>query len=100
VVDQRWQSLLAAEDSDTLDENTRNHIANDMGREYTRAHRKAVAALDSERYLELLDSLDELLAHPPLETAAPESEQDSESSLVDAALEHRVPLAPSCRKAP
>ena len=100
VVDQRWQSLLAAEDSDTLDENTRNHIANDMGREYTRAHRKAVAALDSERYLELLDSLDELLAHPPLETAAPESEQDSESSLVDAASEDTNPVVPSAPETP
>lgn len=43
-----------------------------MGREYSRAHRKVVAALDSDRYLELLDSLDNLLANPPVET--PEAE--------------------------
>ncbi|MGO2777140.1 CYTH and CHAD domain-containing protein [Corynebacterium casei] len=72
VVEERWQSLLAAEDSDTLDDATREHIANDMGREYSRAHRKVVAALDSDRYLELLDSLDNLLANPPVET--PEAE--------------------------
>lgn len=72
VVEERWQSLLAAEDSDTLDDATREHIANDMGREYSRAHRKVVAALDSDRYLELLDSLDSLLANPPVET--PEAE--------------------------
>lgn len=72
VVEERWQSLLGAEDSDTLDDATRGHIANDMGREYSRAHRKVVAALDSDRYLELLDSLDNLLADPPVET--PEAE--------------------------
>lgn len=72
VVEERWQSLLAAEDSDTLDEATREHIAHDMGREYARAHRKVVAALDSDRYLELLDDLDELLANPPVES--PEAE--------------------------
>src|SRR5699024_5620790 len=66
VVEERWQSLLAAEDSDTLDDTTRGHIANDMGKEYARAHRKVVAALNSDRYLNLLDSLDELLADPPV----------------------------------
>jgi len=72
VVEERWQSLLAAEDSDTLDDTTRGHIANDMGKEYARAHRKVVAALNSDRYLELLDSLDELLANPPV--SSPEGE--------------------------
>lgn len=66
VVEERWQSLLAAEDPDTLDDTTRGHIANDMGKEYARAHRKVVAALNSDRYLDLLDSLDELLADPPV----------------------------------
>lgn len=98
VVEERWQSLLAAEDSDTLDDVTREHIANDMGREYSRAHRKVVAALDSDRYLELLDSLDNLLANPPVETpeaefpeavpeAIPADVEPAEDSLVPADAE-------------
>src|SRR5699024_1454537 len=70
VVEQRWQSLLAAEDSGVLDETTRKHIANDMGREYASAHRKVVAALDSDRYLDLLNSLDELLVQPPVSASS------------------------------
>ena len=65
VVEERWQKLLESEDSDTLDDSTREHIAQDMGTAYRRAHRRVVAALDSERYLELLESLDRLLADPP-----------------------------------
>ena len=65
VVEERWQKLLDSEDSDTLDESTREHIAQDMGTAYRRAHRRVIAALDSERYLELLESLDRLLADPP-----------------------------------
>uniref|UniRef100_UPI0028AE8935 CHAD domain-containing protein n=1 Tax=Corynebacterium sp. TaxID=1720 RepID=UPI0028AE8935 len=98
VVEERWQSLLAAEDSGTLDDATREHIANDMGREYSRAHRKVVAALDSDRYLELLDSLDNLLANPPVETpeaefpeavpeAIPADVEPAEASLVPADAE-------------
>ena len=77
VVEQRWQSLLAAEDSGVLDETTRNHIANDMGREYARAHRKVVAALDSDRYLDLLNSLDELLAQPPVSASSQAEHSDT-----------------------
>src|SRR5699024_502197 len=76
----------------------REHIANDMGREYSRAHRKVVAALDSDRYLELLDSLDNLLANPPVETpeaefpeavpeAIPADVEPAEDSLVPADAE-------------
>ncbi|WP_293823490.1 CYTH and CHAD domain-containing protein [uncultured Corynebacterium sp.] len=65
VVEERWQKLLESEDSDTLDDSTRQHIAQDMGNAYRRAHRRVIAALDSERYLELLESLDRLLADPP-----------------------------------
>jgi CHAD domain-containing protein len=36
----------------------------------TNARRRAIAALDDKRYLDLLDALDALLAHPPLLPAA------------------------------
>ena len=74
VVEERWQKLLADEDSDTLDEATRQHLAHDMGEAYRKAHRRVVSALDSDRYLELLESLDRLLADPPV--ADENDEQD------------------------
>ncbi len=86
VVEERWKSLLAAEDSGVLDEETREHIAHDMGREYRRAHRRVIGALNSDRYLTLLDMLDELLLNPPVkdptDAAAAEinADQDTASS--------------------
>lgn len=82
VVEERWQTLLASEDSDTVDEATRDHIAHDMGRAYRRAHRRVVAALDSDRYLDLLEALDQFLADPPVsepEQVANSSETANES---------------------
>ncbi|MEX3516318.1 CYTH and CHAD domain-containing protein [Corynebacterium camporealensis] len=72
VVEERWQDLLAAEDSDTLDAATREHLSKDMGRDYARAHRRVVNALNSDRYLELLETLDEFLANPPVGNAEEE----------------------------
>ncbi len=66
VVEERFHALLDAEDSDVIDETARAHLREDMGAEYRRAHRHVVAALDSERYLSMLDAIDELLADPPL----------------------------------
>lgn len=66
VVEERWLNLLASEDSNTLDDATREHISHDMGTAFRRAHRHVVAALDSDRYLALLDSLDQFLANPPV----------------------------------
>ena len=86
VVEERWQSLLASEDSDTLDEATREHISRDMGTAYRRAHRHVVAALDSERYLELLDSLDELLANPPVAQDSEEAPADDAEETEDATV--------------
>lgn len=72
VVEERWQELLESEDSDTLDAATREHISRDMGTAYRRAHRRVIAALNSEEYLELLESLDRLLADPLLPVLNPQ----------------------------
>ncbi|QNE89914.1 CHAD domain-containing protein [Corynebacterium incognita] len=85
VVEERWQSLLAAEDSGVLDEETRQHIATDMGDEYRRAHRHVVAALNSERYLELLESLDRVLVNPPVMQKDAELPQPLDAPETDAA---------------
>lgn len=66
VVEQRWKSLLAVEDSGTLDDATIEHLTHDMGRAYRRAHCHIIAALNSERYLNLLEQLDLLLSNPSL----------------------------------
>ncbi|MEU3045147.1 CYTH and CHAD domain-containing protein [Streptomyces sp. NPDC006984] len=65
----------------------------------------ALAALDSERYLRLLDALDTLLADPPLRKAA---RTDPEAALPDAVLreyrrtadrvEHALGLTPSAER--
>ncbi|MBK4156833.1 CYTH and CHAD domain-containing protein [Corynebacterium macginleyi] len=78
VVEERWLELLESEDSDTLDAATREHISRDMGTAYRRAHRRIIAALNSEEYLELLESLDRLLANPP--TAGSQSAEDTDGT--------------------
>ncbi|QRJ58531.1 CYTH and CHAD domain-containing protein [Corynebacterium macginleyi] len=78
VVEERWLELLESEDSDTLDAATREHISCDMGTAYRRAHRRIIAALNSEEYLELLESLDRLLANPP--TAGSQSAEDTDGT--------------------
>lgn len=78
VVEERFHDLLDAEDADVLDEPTREHLREDMGQEYRRAHRRVVATLDSERYLTLLDSLDDLLANPPIVAGTIEDISDAD----------------------
>ena len=94
VVEERWQSLLAAEDSGVLDETTRAHIAQDMGDEYRRAHRHVVAALNSERYLDLLESLDRVLANPPVVKTAPLDPAKLAASEVDSELDSELDSEP------
>ncbi|AGF72989.1 CYTH and CHAD domain-containing protein [Corynebacterium halotolerans] len=77
VVEERFLSLLDSEDSDVLDETTREHLREDMGTEYRKAHRRVVATLNSGRYLELLDAIDRLLAHPPVLGAGGEVIEDA-----------------------
>lgn len=72
VVEERFLALLDSEDSGTMDEETRQHVREDMGAEYARAHRYVVASLNSERYLQLLDDIDDILADPL--SIAPEPE--------------------------
>ncbi|RSZ62856.1 CYTH and CHAD domain-containing protein [Corynebacterium hylobatis] len=105
VVEERFLRLLDSEDSDVLDETTREHLRHDMGEEYRRAHRRAVLTLDSDRYLDLLDAIDSLLADPPVvgahataaavvqeSAAAPEETADPE---VLAEVEEAAPQAQS-----
>ncbi|MBZ8178461.1 CHAD domain-containing protein [Corynebacterium poyangense] len=73
VVEKRFHTLLEQEDSDAIDDNVRRHVREDMSREYRRAHRRVVAVLNSDRYLDMLDALDELVHCPPLAEDSPAS---------------------------
>ena len=93
VVEERWQSLLASEDSGVLDEATRDHLAHDMGREYRRAHRHVVGALNSDRYLGLLEELDQLLLDPPVVADTPAEDTTAEDTAATPAPEDAQPEA-------
>ncbi|MCQ4622674.1 CYTH and CHAD domain-containing protein [Corynebacterium sp. CCUG 70398] len=66
VVEERFVGLLDSDDTGMVDPDADEHIRGDMRREYERAHRRIVRTLDSDRYLQLLDDIDALLANPPL----------------------------------
>nr|VDG63188.1 Uncharacterized conserved protein [Streptococcus thermophilus] len=66
VVEERFVGLLESDDTGMVDPDADEHIRGDMRREYERAHRRIVRTLDSDRYLQLLDDIDTLLANPPL----------------------------------
>lgn len=93
VVEERWQSLLASEDSGVLDEATRDHLAHDMGREYRRAHRHVIGALNSDRYLGLLEELDQLLLDPPVVADTPAEDTTAEDTAATPAPEDAQPEA-------
>ena len=93
VVEERWQALLASEDSGVLDEATRDHIAHDMGREYRRAHRHVIGALNSDRYLGLLEELDQLLLDPPVVADTPAEDTTAEDTAATPAPEDAQPEA-------
>ncbi|HAT1181287.1 CHAD domain-containing protein [Corynebacterium striatum] len=96
VVEERWLNLLASEDSNTLDDATREHISHDMGTAFRRAHRHVVAALDSDRYLALLDSLDQFLANPPV---AEDSELEFSEADDAAVISSVTPAEPTAESA-
>lgn len=78
VVEERFIELLETDESGMIDEATRTHIAGDMRADYTAAHAEIVAMLDGERFLNMLDAIDELLAAPPVHTRTEEEEDANE----------------------
>ncbi|MDY5785220.1 CYTH and CHAD domain-containing protein [Corynebacterium sp.] len=66
VVEERFLALLDSDESGLIDDTTATHITNDMRSEYERAHERIVDMLDSQRFLDLLEAIDNLLADPPV----------------------------------
>ncbi len=84
VVEERFLELLDSDESGLIDDTAAAHIKNDMRAEYQQAHDIIVEMLDSERFLALLDEIDNLLADPPVavrdaETDGGGKKKDSES---------------------
>ena len=85
VVEERFLELLDSDESGLVDDAARAHIAGDMRRDYNEAHAEIVAMLNSERFMELLDAIDELLAQPPVakQEASEEAPAESKEVLYD-----------------
>lgn len=66
VVEERFLELLDSDESGLVDEAARAHIAGDMRRDYNQAHAEIVDMLNSQRFMDLLDAIDGLLAQPPV----------------------------------
>lgn len=83
VVAMRWEELLARPEGETLGEELREHLVEDVRKDYHRAHRRVVLALSSPQYFALLDDLEALLANPPIATGE-DQELDAENTTEDA----------------
>ncbi len=78
VVAERFENQLKRDEADVIGGEMREELIADIRRDYDRAHRRVVAALDSSRYLTILDQLDELLADPPVNPNAAEDAEEAE----------------------
>ncbi|MDO5076000.1 CYTH and CHAD domain-containing protein [Corynebacterium sp.] len=76
VVEERFHDLLQTVDADVIDAVTRKHLEQDMAVEYRNAHSEVVELLESQRYFDLLNSLDSLLANPQVADVAEEDCQE------------------------
>lgn len=71
VVEERFLELLDTDESELIDATARTHIEQDMRADYQVAHAEIVEMLNSERFLAMLDSIDQLLADPPVAGSKP-----------------------------
>ncbi|MCP1386782.1 CYTH and CHAD domain-containing protein [Corynebacterium sp. TA-R-1] len=78
VVEERFLELLDTDESGLIDDTARGHIEHDMRADYEAAHADIVEMLNSERFLTMLDDIDELLANPPVTLGEEASAEDGE----------------------
>jgi len=72
VMGQRLQGLVEAQPPELVLGPVAARVRSEQSARYAAAHTALLAELDGDRYLALLDSLDALVAHPPLTDAATE----------------------------
>ena len=66
VMQWRLQDLVAAQPAGTVLGPVRDRVAKELQERHQAANTDLLAGLDSDRYIRLLDALDDLVAHPPL----------------------------------
>lgn len=79
VVEERFADLIDSDQTGLVDATAAGHIRGDMRAEYEAAHDKIVEMLNSQRFLDLLDDIDALIADPPV--ARGESEADDRTEV-------------------
>lgn len=84
VVAERFENQLQRPEAEVIQGELREHLVDDIRKDYHKAHRHVVFALNSDRYLNLLDSLEKLLADPPIQIEN-HVEEDEAGSADDAA---------------
>ena len=109
VVAMRWEELLDSPVGYTLGAELRENLVADVYKDYRRAHRRVVSALNSQEYFRVLDDLEALLADPPIaspeHTAAaagvtPAAEAESEQGADHTDAESEASAAPEQPEAP
>ena len=85
VVEERFVELLDTDDTGMIDTTTATHVEHDMRADYDSAHAEIVAMLDSERFLDMLDDIDLLLANPPVAVGEGDSDEDGDQASTGAA---------------
>lgn len=107
VVEERLSNLINTEVGDSIEEETKKELLEDLGAEYRREHERVVRALDNDRYTDLLQALENLLVDPPLiteveepeATEAPKSAETTESTDASEATEEADAEAESVEEA-
>ncbi|BAU96560.1 adenylate cyclase [Corynebacterium suranareeae] len=79
VVEERLSALIDTEIGDSIDQDTKAELLEDLSAEYRREHSRVVRALDNDRYTDLLQALEDLLVNPPLITEADQSQLEDAS---------------------
>lgn len=85
VVEERFVELLDTDETGMIDTTTATHVEHDMRADYDSAHAEIVAMLDSERFLDMLDDIDLLLANPPVAVGEGDSDEDGDQASTGAA---------------
>jgi CHAD domain-containing protein len=95
VQHQRLTELVAAQPTDIVLGPVRRRIDLEMHNRHSAAHADLIAELDGDRYVRLLDSLDDLLSHPPLTDQADKPAADQLPAFVGKATRRVIRAARS-----
>ncbi|GAA1474034.1 CYTH and CHAD domain-containing protein [Corynebacterium felinum] len=70
VIAERFDKLFTLEITGIVTDELKEHLRSKVKEDYEAAFQRAIRALDDDRYLELLDELDDFIAHPEFSEVA------------------------------